>query len=510
VGLDAESVGPGFVPWGIAMHESVGTVDTGRGWKPWYTLWGFLFLGWTFSAADRALTGPVVTYMINQKVDFLATADNPHALGGLIGGLFFAGYMLTQLPGGYLGDRFGHRSIVVVSLIWAGIATLLTGLISGLVLFILVRVFTGLGEGAYYSNDRSVISAATPVRQRSVGLGVAITGLSIGITLATVGTPVLINWGRRWLSAGQEWRAPFFLLGAITLLTGLAVYAYFRSGGHGMQIGKAALNLLGISAVSLTAVMAVYFLGRALKIGEIGIAVIEVILAAGLLAVFLSRRGEGTRAATRSRDLWLVYVSMFAVLWNLWFFGFWSVAIIADVAKQLGFGQAALVAGFNAGAGILGFPAGGWLSDYAVRRGWGRKPMLLSFTLIQGLLTIAFAYTATRDEPNVVLLAALLFTASLFFNALQPISHALLADLAEPSIRGTAFGMSNLVGETGAVLSPAISGVLRDATGGWGAALYLDAAIVLASFVVIVFVREKRFARHEEEFVAAEQVADYA
>jgi len=492
------------------MHDSLSTTDTGRGWKPWYTLWGFLFLGWTFSAADRALTGPVVTYMIDQKVDFLATAENPHALGGLIGGLFFAGYMLTQLPGGYLGDRFRHRSIVVVSLIWAGIATMITGLISGLVLFILVRVFTGLGEGAYYSNDRSVISASTPVKQRSVGLGVAITGLSIGITLATIGTPLFIGWGRSLLAAGEEWRAPFLLLGAITLLTGLAVWGYFRGGHHELHVGKAALNLLAISAVSLTAVMAVFFVGRALHLGEIGIAVVEVLLAAGLLVVFLNRRGQGMGAATHNRDLWLLYVSMFAVLWNLWFFGFWSVAIIADVAKQLGFGQAALVAGFNAGAGILGFPAGGWLSDYAVRRGWGRKPMLLSFTLVQGLLTIAFAWSATNGKPNVVLMAVLLFTASLFFNALQPISHALLADLAEPSVRGTAFGMSNLVGETGAVLSPAISGVLRDATGGWGAALYLDAAIVLSSFVVILFVREKRYARHEEEFVVAEQAADYA
>src|SRR5919202_1124442 len=126
------------------MQDSWRAAGGSAGWKPWYTLWGFLFFGWTFSAADRALTGPVVTYMIDKKVDFLATAVNPHALGGLIGGLFFAGYMLTQLPGGYLGDRFRHRSIVVVSLIWAGIATMITGLISGLVLFILVRVFTGL------------------------------------------------------------------------------------------------------------------------------------------------------------------------------------------------------------------------------------------------------------------------------------------------------------------------------------------------------------------------------
>jgi len=149
-------------------------------------MWIFLLLGWTVSAADRALTGPVVTWMIANKIGFLADVENPFALGGLIGGLFFAGYMLTQFPGGYLGDKYGDRTMVVVSLVWAGIATLLTGFLTGLVVFIAIRVITGLGEGAFYSNDRSLIAEKTPVEKRSFGMGFVITGLSLGITIATV------------------------------------------------------------------------------------------------------------------------------------------------------------------------------------------------------------------------------------------------------------------------------------------------------------------------------------
>src|SRR4051794_9414424 len=155
-----------------------------RGWPAYRTMWVFLLLGWTVSAADRALTGPVVTWMIDNKVGFLESASNPHALGGLIGGLFFAGYMLTQWPGGYLGDRYGHRTVITISLIWAGIATLLSGVLTGLVLFIAIRVLTGLGEGAFYSNDRSLIAERTPVEKRSFGMGFVITGLAIGITAA--------------------------------------------------------------------------------------------------------------------------------------------------------------------------------------------------------------------------------------------------------------------------------------------------------------------------------------
>src|SRR6201989_1483756 len=184
-----------------------------RDWPAYRTMWIFLMLGWTVSAADRALTGPVVTWMIQNKVAFLADAPKPFALGGLIGGLFCAGYMLTQFPGGYLGDKYGHRTIITISLIWAGLATLLSGVITGLVAFIAVRVLTGLGEGAFYSNDRSLIAERTPREKRSLGMGVVITGLSIGITIATVFAPNLINLGTSVLGGDDAWRMPFFVLG---------------------------------------------------------------------------------------------------------------------------------------------------------------------------------------------------------------------------------------------------------------------------------------------------------
>ena len=81
------------------------------------TLWVWLLLGWTVSYADRTVTGPVVSYMIDNDISFVQGVESPFSLGGLIGSLFFAGYMLTQFPGGYLGDRFGHGTMVVVSVV---------------------------------------------------------------------------------------------------------------------------------------------------------------------------------------------------------------------------------------------------------------------------------------------------------------------------------------------------------------------------------------------------------
>jgi ACS family D-galactonate transporter-like MFS transporter len=203
--------------------------------------------------------------------------------------------------------------------------------------------------------------------------------------------------------------------------------------------------------------------------------------------------------AILDRDLLLIHISAIAILWNLWFFGFWSVSIIAQASGGESFLKAALTAAFNAGAGILGFPAGGYLADYAKRKGWGRKPMLISFTLITGLLMVLFGLYIINGGESFFVLGILIFFQALFFSALQPISHALMADqVNNPAYLGAAFGMWNLIGEVGAVLSPAISGVLCDVTGEWNAAVMLDANIILVSVVLLFFVRESRAASVEQ------------
>jgi ACS family D-galactonate transporter-like MFS transporter len=203
--------------------------------------------------------------------------------------------------------------------------------------------------------------------------------------------------------------------------------------------------------------------------------------------------------AILDRDLLLIHIPAIAILWNLWFFGFWSVSIIAQASGGESFLKAALTAAFNAGAGILGFPAGGYLADYAKRKGWGRKPMLISFTLITGLLMVLFGLYIINGGESFFVLGILIFFQALFFSALQPISHALTADqVNNPAYLGAAFGMWNLIGEVGAVLSPAISGVLCDVTGEWNAAVMLDANIILVSVVLLFFVRESRAASVEQ------------
>ena len=64
----------------------------------------------------------------------------------------------------------------------------------------------------------------------------------------------------------------------------------------------------------------------------------------------------------------------------------------------------------------------------------------------------------------------------------------MIADLSPEEHRGSAFGMWNLIAEIGALLSPVISGVLRDNTGSWGAPLILDGALIGISCIFIIMI----------------------
>ncbi|MFE1935670.1 MFS transporter [Streptomyces sp. NPDC059474] len=478
------------MPEVTAEPTAQGRETPGGGWQPYHTLWAMLLGGWLFSYADRTITGPVVTWLIEHDHAMLGSASHPHALGGLIGSLFFAGYMLTQFPGGYLGDRFGHRTMLAVSLLWAGVATLASGLMTGLIAFVVLRVLTGLGEGVFYSNDRSLIAQRTPPAKAGLGMGVAITGLAIGLTVATISAPYLIDWGGEVLGEEDAWRMPFLVLGGATLAFGWVTTVYMRRIGGPLKATGSTLRLLGISAVLCAAVMAVYLIADGAGMPSWGVAVLECVLAFLLIGAIFARRSSKLGSVSRNRNVLLLSFAFIAVMWNLWFFSFWSVSIVADAAHS-SFQNAALVATFNAGAGILGFPAGGRLSDRAKARGWGRRPLLIAFTVVQGVLVLVFAaYLQASEKPSLWVMSILLFVTSLFFNALQPMAHALLNDVVDAAERGAAFGLFNLVGEIGAVVSPALSGTLFDHYGSWTHAVYIDGALMLASAGLYVLIRE--------------------
>ncbi|MEH6949436.1 MFS transporter [Bacillus sp. JJ634] len=455
--------------------------------QPYKRVWGMLFIGWIVAYFDRTITGPVVTWMINNDVAFLESASNPYALGGLLGSLFFAGYMLTQFPGGYFGDKYGYRNMVILSILWAGITTLLTGFFHGLLVFIALRVLTGLGEGAFYSNDRSLIAQVTPPKKLGLGMGIVMSGLSVGLTLGLVGTVYLIEWAVPFLG-NDAWKSPFIVLGIATIIVGLAMSTVIPKSMNkqNASMKKTIISLGSYSIVFLVIIMTIYVITDKMQLSEGAIAGIFTLLAFVFIA-YIYRTKPEVRPVLKNRNLMLLYISAIPIMWHLWFYSFWSVSIVSDFGGST-LTTAALVASFNAIAGLLGFPLGGWISDKVAHKQNGRRNILFILTVFFALSVFAFAFYIMSGHGNLIIMSSILFVSGTIFFAVQSIQHAFISELAPAEHRGSAFGLWNLIAEIGALLSPVISGVLRDSTGDWSSPLLLDATLIAASCVCIILI----------------------
>jgi MFS family permease len=470
--------------------DGCGGVGNRRGWKPYHTAWAWLFMAWMFCYIDRTITGPVVSWMIEHQVSFMVDAPMPHALGGIIGSMFFAGYMLTQFPAGYLGDRFGRKALIVLSTLWAGVATLISALTRSLNSFVAARVLTGLGEGAYYSNDRALVSQVTPSDKKGLGMGVVFVGLSAELTIATIVTPSLIDWAAGIWGEENAWFVPFLVFSFPTMLVGIGVWRFVRPPGGKRQGYLSALGrLLLYSIVFLTVIMTTFLLTIDLGWGSVEQALAVLVVALVLVVIIYRFLGQRSAPVLKDRDLLLMYFSAIPILYTLWFFGFWSLLVVSE-ASEMGLSGAAVYAGLFGVANAIGYPLGGRICDITVARGGGRKWPYVILRGIVALLVMLLAFYIHVGGDDVLLLGTIMFSIGVPFAAMQTVHMTLTSDLAPENMMGQAFGMWNLVAEVGAVLSPVVAGALRDMTGSWTTSVVVTGSLLVVSLVLVIMIRK--------------------
>src|SRR6201994_4269977 len=129
-------------------------------------------------------------------------------------------YLLFQVIGGWVGDRFGpRRTLLVCSLIWAG-ATVLTGLATGLVSMVIARMLLGLGEGATFPTATRAMANWTAANRRGFAQGITHAFSRIGNAV----TPPVVTW----LMVALSWRWSFIILGLVSFIWAIIWGWYFR------------------------------------------------------------------------------------------------------------------------------------------------------------------------------------------------------------------------------------------------------------------------------------------
>jgi ACS family glucarate transporter-like MFS transporter len=129
---------------------------------------------------------------------------------------FQLAYALFQLPGGFLGDRFGARAVLGVAIVGWGVASAATGLVGGgaslaFALLFGARVLLGAAEGALYPIAALATVRHVPSTERLGATSLWIASAAVGMALAPLTLAPLM------VAAG--WRAVFVASAVVAFLT---------------------------------------------------------------------------------------------------------------------------------------------------------------------------------------------------------------------------------------------------------------------------------------------------
>ena len=106
--------------------------------------------------------------------------------------IFFWSYALAQVPSGWLSDRYGSRIMLSLYIISWSLFTLLTGIVSGLIGLLIMRLACGLGQAGAYPTSASVVSKWIPLSGRAAASSIVALGGRCGGAIAPVLTAILM------------------------------------------------------------------------------------------------------------------------------------------------------------------------------------------------------------------------------------------------------------------------------------------------------------------------------
>lgn len=131
---------------------------------------------------------------------------------------FFVGYLLLQIAGGRLADRFGGKIVLGTGVLLWSLFTILTppAAYIGFGALILARVLMGMGEAVTFPSIYSIYSRWVPLGERSRAVGFANSGIPLGTVFALIVTPYIVE------AFGWEWA--FYLFGAVGVVWYLIWY----------------------------------------------------------------------------------------------------------------------------------------------------------------------------------------------------------------------------------------------------------------------------------------------
>jgi sugar phosphate permease len=413
-------------------------------WKARYSVLSILFVVSVVSFMDRiAISIAIPSIAADYRL-------SPMQMG-LVMSTFYAGYALTQIPGGLLADMFGVRKVATLAMLWWSAFTAVTGAAANLAQMLIARLLFGLGEGMFPACAFKTISIWFPKKERATATAILLSSNSFGAALAPLAVVGIISlWG---------WRVVFYSLLLPGVLMSLLFWTFITDKPSESR-RVSAVELLEIDA---DAVVATETCGAKVKL-------VTALSEPKILKCFLI---------------------LFTFDITLSGFTTWLPTYLVK-ARGFSMAQMGVAASPPFLAGAAGSILAGWLSDKYFSND-RRVPVIAGQLVSAFLLYLTFTATST----TMVVICEILDGFWLMFSVSAV--WALPMSIVPKQLMGVTGGFINVAGQVAAFISPIVIGYLVGSeSGSFGHAFVFLVVSALVS-CALVFTLPSGLQYREEE-----------
>jgi sugar phosphate permease len=367
---------------------------------------------------------------------------------GVIFSAFIWAYALFQVPGGWLGDRFGPRRVLSTIMAYRTVIAVVTTMATGFYSLWGIRFALGVGEAGAFPTATRAMQMWYPRDERGFVQGISHAASRFG---AAIGPPIAV-----FIMIRYGWRSVFYVIGILSLLWSLLYLLAYRNmpEEHEKVSREELARIRGLN-----------------ENGEIKQANVA------------KRPKVPWSILLKHGNMWAVMCAYATYIYSLWFFLSWLPSYLIEYRKFTLI-KTGIFASLPLAAGVVGDAFGGWLTDKLLIKTnnlkFSRRSVAIVAMLGCGTCTLFAALSASP-------LAALCYlTAAMFFleMTIGP-AWAVPMDIGG-EFSGTVSGMMNMGGQFVGALSPTVFGYLVS-RGSWVAPFGVSAGLLFIGAAIWAF-----------------------
>lgn len=412
-----------------------------------------LFIVTSFNYGDRATLSIAGSSMAK------AIGLDPVGMGYIFSAFSWA-YVIGQIPGGWLLDRFGSKRVYFWSIFTWSLFTLLQGFVDifqgfGIVaaLFAL-RFMVGLAESPSFPGNSRIVAAWFPAQER----GTAVAIFNSAQYFATVIFAPIMGW----LTHAVGWSHVFFFMGGLGILISIMWVKMIHDPNNHPGVNKKELEYI-----------------------EAGGALINMDQQGSKARVPMRVKWGQIKQLLSSRMMLGVYLGQYCINALTYFFITWFPVYLVQ-ARGMSILKAGFVASIPAVCGFVGGVLGGIISDWLMRR-TGSLNIARKVPIVGGLMLSITMVLCNYVDTEWMIIG---FMSMAFFGkGVGALGWAVMADTAPKEIGGLSGGLFNMFGNLSGIVTPIAIGYIIGETGSFNGALFyvgIHAVIAILSFLVIV------------------------